>query len=144
MVKTSTTLVADILPGKEASAPGPFVGLGDALYFAADDGGRGRELWRLAEPPPPAADTTAPNLDLNTKKFETLDKSVEVTVGCDEACTASATGKITAKASGSKKGKSFKLKAALKGGAKLKAKLGVEVSDAASNASADTLSVKLH
>ena len=172
---TSTALFADILPGKENGAPGPFTKVGDALYFKADDGVHGREPWRLGEPlppPQPPADTTAPKLDLDAKKSQKLDKSVEVTVGCDEACAASATGKIAVKSGGgSKKGKSIKLKAAsapvvagqtatlklklskkslkkaaaaLKAGAKLKAKIAVSVTDAASNASTDTLRVKLH
>ena len=165
------TLFADILPGRESSSPGGFFKVRDAFYFDADDGAHGREPWRLGEPAAtPAADTTAPKLDLTAKKSAKLGKAVTVTAGCDEACTASATGKIAVKSGGSKKGKSIKLKsatasiaagqtgklklklsksslkkakAALGDGAKLKAKISVKVTDAAANTSADTLSLKL-
>lgn len=59
---TSARLAGDVLPGADGSFgaipfvdPGTFVRAGDALYFAADDGAHGAELWALAPavPPPP-------------------------------------------------------------------------------------------
>ena len=40
------TLVADLLPGAGSSQPEGFVTVGDRVYFTADDGVHGRELWR--------------------------------------------------------------------------------------------------
>lgn len=39
--------VADIRPGPASSAPTSMIVFNDALYFAANDGVHGRELWRL-------------------------------------------------------------------------------------------------
>ena len=38
-------MVADIMPGPDGSYPGFLTRVGDRLYFAADDGVHGRELW---------------------------------------------------------------------------------------------------
>ncbi|NJO05996.1 MAG: hypothetical protein HC876_11005, partial [Chloroflexaceae bacterium] len=40
------TLVLDIHPGPQGSNPQDFVLVGDVVYFTADDGSSGRELWR--------------------------------------------------------------------------------------------------
>lgn len=42
-----TTRLADIRPGPESSYPQAFTRLDNTLYFVADDGIRGRELWKL-------------------------------------------------------------------------------------------------
>lgn len=44
---SGTTRVADIRPGPESSYPQAFTRLDNALYFVADDGILGRELWKL-------------------------------------------------------------------------------------------------
>jgi ELWxxDGT repeat protein len=41
-------LVADIWPGRKASSPRYFQVFSNALYFSADDGVHGRELWRTS------------------------------------------------------------------------------------------------
>jgi large repetitive protein len=41
-----TEIVADIRPGDEGSDPASLVNVGGMLYFTADDGVHGRELWR--------------------------------------------------------------------------------------------------
>jgi ELWxxDGT repeat protein len=41
-----TFLVADIRPGSESSTPMFLIDVGGALFFTADDGVHGRELWR--------------------------------------------------------------------------------------------------
>ncbi|RYB92919.1 hypothetical protein EUA93_00240 [Nocardioides oleivorans] len=41
----TTEAVADIRPGTAGSAPSAFVATGNRVYFTADDGTRGRELW---------------------------------------------------------------------------------------------------
>jgi ELWxxDGT repeat protein len=41
-----TKLVADIHPGPGDSHPAELTPVGRALYFSADDGTRGRELWK--------------------------------------------------------------------------------------------------
>jgi hypothetical protein len=38
---------ADLNPGSEASYPGSFTVFNNALYFNADDGVHGTELWKL-------------------------------------------------------------------------------------------------
>ncbi len=43
---TTATLLTDIHPGPMGSAPGELVHVDGALYFTADDGAHGRELWR--------------------------------------------------------------------------------------------------
>ena len=45
-----TRLVADINPGDSWTAPGGFTPVGDTLYFVADDGVHGDELWALLLP----------------------------------------------------------------------------------------------
>lgn len=42
-----TVFVQDINPGFDSSNPGPFMHISETLYFAADDGTHGRELWFL-------------------------------------------------------------------------------------------------
>lgn len=42
---TGTRLVADIFPGSNDSAIGPFTRLGDTVFFRANDGVHGLELW---------------------------------------------------------------------------------------------------
>jgi ELWxxDGT repeat protein len=45
---SSTWQVADIRSGSGSSSPGNYMGIilvGDTLYFDADDGSNGRELW---------------------------------------------------------------------------------------------------
>jgi ELWxxDGT repeat protein len=42
---SNARLVKDIAPGRPESDPGSFGVLGAALYFGADDGVHGRELW---------------------------------------------------------------------------------------------------
>lgn len=46
-----TRLVADINPGGSWTAPGGFTPVGDTLFFIADDGVHGYELWALPLPP---------------------------------------------------------------------------------------------
>ncbi len=38
--------VMDIRPGPDGSSPGSLTGIGEALYFSADDGEHGLEVWR--------------------------------------------------------------------------------------------------
>ncbi len=40
------TLVLDIYPGEESSVPKKFTALGTDLYFEANDGTNGKELWK--------------------------------------------------------------------------------------------------
>lgn len=42
---STTETVADIRPGNAGSAPSAFVATSDRVYFTADDGTHGRELW---------------------------------------------------------------------------------------------------
>lgn len=51
----AATLVSDIFPGedpssgkKNSSSPADFVGAGSTLFFSAEDGAHGRELWKVA------------------------------------------------------------------------------------------------
>jgi ELWxxDGT repeat protein len=41
------TLVSDIYPGSESSSPGEFTLVQDQLFFVANDGVQGREVWKL-------------------------------------------------------------------------------------------------
>ena len=41
-----TLLVLDIYEGAASSNPSSLTAVGDMLFFAADDGVHGRELWR--------------------------------------------------------------------------------------------------
>ena len=41
-----TVRITDINPGKGDSTPSQIIGMGDAVYFNADDGTHGRELWK--------------------------------------------------------------------------------------------------
>ena len=43
---SGASLVKDIRPGKRGAYPVPLVGVGRELFFAADDGVHGQELWR--------------------------------------------------------------------------------------------------
>ena len=45
-------LVRDLNPGPDSSEPADLTVAGDSLYFTADDGAHGRELWRLLPGPP--------------------------------------------------------------------------------------------
>ncbi|WNG53835.1 HYR domain-containing protein [Archangium gephyra] len=56
-----TSLVADVSPGASASDPHSPTRSGDNVFFSADDGVHGAELWRLTLPPMP--DTTLPVLE---------------------------------------------------------------------------------
>jgi ELWxxDGT repeat protein len=56
-----THLVADLAPGPRTSDPRSYTRSGDSVFFRADDGVHGSELWRLPLPPVPA-DTTLPVL----------------------------------------------------------------------------------
>jgi len=47
-----TTQVADLAPGMSGSYPGRFTAAGPNLFFAADDGTHGEELWVLEAPGP--------------------------------------------------------------------------------------------
>ncbi len=58
--EAGTTLVADLAPGPWTSDPRSFARSGDSVFFSADDGVHGAELWRLSLPPMP--DTTRPVL----------------------------------------------------------------------------------
>jgi hypothetical protein len=51
-----TTLVRDINPGEASSFPRPLKDLNGSLYFSADDGVNGRELWRTTPPEPKRSD----------------------------------------------------------------------------------------
>ncbi|MHB1033589.1 MAG: Ig-like domain-containing protein [Pirellulales bacterium] len=46
MLAISPVLLADLNPDAAASNPGDFVEVGSSLFFAADNGTNGRELWR--------------------------------------------------------------------------------------------------
>ncbi|AKI99369.1 ELWxxDGT repeat protein [Archangium gephyra] len=56
-----TALVADLSPGASTSYPHSLTRSGDHVFFSADDGVHGAELWRLTLPPRPP-DTTLPVL----------------------------------------------------------------------------------
>ncbi len=43
----ATFRLADLAPGRDASSPAEITAEGPLLYFAADDGIHGRELWTL-------------------------------------------------------------------------------------------------
>ncbi|NTX07362.1 ELWxxDGT repeat protein [Myxococcus sp. CA040A] len=65
-----TRLLADVSPGPDSSHPRELTVVGDTLYFSADDGQSGRELWSVVA----LTDTTPP------------------TVTCPESFTAEAVG----------------------------------------------------
>ncbi|HYO24911.1 MAG TPA: hypothetical protein VEQ85_08170 [Lacipirellulaceae bacterium] len=65
-----TRLVQDIRAGAQGSNPQELTVIGDALYFTADDGVRGREIWRYA-----AGATTAAVLDLRPGTLDYLPPS---------------------------------------------------------------------
>jgi ELWxxDGT repeat protein len=45
-VTYETALVSDIIPGPQSSQPADLTAAGKLLFFTADDGVHGRELWR--------------------------------------------------------------------------------------------------
>ena len=45
---TSTSTLVDINGGAGSSTPTGFVGVGDLVFFAADDGASGVELWQYS------------------------------------------------------------------------------------------------
>ena len=49
-VRMTATRVADILPGAAGSYPGDFAAIGDILFFRANDGTHGYELWKTTPP----------------------------------------------------------------------------------------------
>jgi ELWxxDGT repeat protein len=49
--REGTVRLTDIAPGPAASNPRRFARIGDRLFFEADDGGRGAELWAVDLPP---------------------------------------------------------------------------------------------
>ncbi len=57
--EAGTSLVADLAPGPSGSDARSFTRSGDSVFFSADDGVHGAELWRLMLPPV-APDTTPP------------------------------------------------------------------------------------
>jgi hypothetical protein len=50
----------DIQPGSGGAAPGNFTVIGDNLYFTADDGSHGRELWMMPVAGIPPTPTVTP------------------------------------------------------------------------------------
>ncbi len=46
MPVSRTVLLADINPGAAGSSPSGLTRINDDLFFAADDGGNGTELWK--------------------------------------------------------------------------------------------------
>ena len=44
------TLAADIAPGAASSSPDKLIAAGNTLFFTADDGVHGRELWQFSQP----------------------------------------------------------------------------------------------
>jgi ELWxxDGT repeat protein len=46
--EAGTQIVRDIIPGPDSSSPDFLTVLNDRLFFAADDGNHGRELWVVA------------------------------------------------------------------------------------------------
>ncbi len=46
----SSSMVMDINPGADSSSPGKFAYSGDLLFFSADDGKHGEELWAYSVP----------------------------------------------------------------------------------------------
>lgn len=49
-IRLTATRVADILPGAAGSYPGDFAAIGDTLFFRANDGTHGYELWKTTPP----------------------------------------------------------------------------------------------
>ncbi len=49
---TGTHLVRDIKIGEDGSSPGPYAAVRGTLFFGADDGVHGRELWKTTPPLP--------------------------------------------------------------------------------------------
>ncbi len=49
-IRVTATRVADILPGSGGSYPGDFAAIGDTLFFRANDGTHGYELWKTSSP----------------------------------------------------------------------------------------------
>jgi ELWxxDGT repeat protein len=55
---TKTERFADILPGSDGSSPKFLTEYGGDLFFTANDGAHGLEIWRVAEAPAVPSDTT--------------------------------------------------------------------------------------
>ncbi len=60
LTAAGTRRVADLWPGPKGSAPEELLPVGGRLYFTADDGLHGRELWRLARGVPQRVADLAP------------------------------------------------------------------------------------
>ncbi|MEO7795343.1 MAG: hypothetical protein ABIV06_11280 [Thermoanaerobaculia bacterium] len=65
-----TRLLADIRPGAPSSRPFDLIVAGDRVYFTADDGTHGRELWTLAESSSHSCEPSSTVLCLLDGRFE--------------------------------------------------------------------------
>ena len=62
-------MVMDINPGPASSAPSGFAVLGNTLYFVADDGVHGREIWALSHAAIPKDDYVVTRMGQPTTIF---------------------------------------------------------------------------
>lgn|GEM_PF-4942643 len=74
--ENGTRIVADIRPGNQGSDPGELTGLGKTLFFTADNGSNGRELWKYA-PEQPNSPPTSSNSTINTEEDKVYTFSLE-------------------------------------------------------------------